>query len=151
MTDRINRAPTITKFLTGHQLPGRPSFGCWASYGQGKWDDPTSRTGQSSSRTPLASLRFDSRPYGQRRDSRTVQIGAMASLMCTLAHQPGADSTAISWPNRQCVVNGVGNVRRFPNGARFAFDRIGLASPVCAASGSGSPRCWHGSVCRIRR
>ncbi|MCC9606196.1 DUF1501 domain-containing protein [Blastopirellula sp. JC732] len=35
VTDQINHAPAMTKFLTGHQLPGRPSFGCWASYGLG--------------------------------------------------------------------------------------------------------------------
>ncbi|MEN1681293.1 MAG: DUF1501 domain-containing protein [Planctomycetota bacterium] len=35
VTDQINHAPAMTKFLTGHQLPGRPSFGSWASYGLG--------------------------------------------------------------------------------------------------------------------
>jgi hypothetical protein len=35
VTDQINHAPAMTKFLTGHQLPGRPSFGCWVSYGLG--------------------------------------------------------------------------------------------------------------------
>jgi hypothetical protein len=35
VTDQINHAPAMTKFLTGHQLPGRPSLGCWASYGLG--------------------------------------------------------------------------------------------------------------------
>ena len=35
VTDQINHAPAMTKFLTGHQLPGRPSMGCWASYGLG--------------------------------------------------------------------------------------------------------------------
>ena len=35
VTDEINHAPAMTKFLTGHQIPGRPSFGCWASYGLG--------------------------------------------------------------------------------------------------------------------
>ncbi|QDV09602.1 hypothetical protein Poly30_51600 [Planctomycetes bacterium Poly30] len=34
-TDEINHAPAMTKFLTGHQLPGRPSLGAWASYGLG--------------------------------------------------------------------------------------------------------------------
>lgn len=34
-TDQINHAPAMTKFLTGHQIPGRPSFGAWASYGLG--------------------------------------------------------------------------------------------------------------------
>lgn len=34
-TDQINHAPAMTKFLTGHQLPGRPSMGCWVSYGLG--------------------------------------------------------------------------------------------------------------------
>lgn len=32
-TDQINHAPAMTKFLTGHQLPGRPSMGSWLSYG----------------------------------------------------------------------------------------------------------------------
>ncbi|QDT61348.1 hypothetical protein SV7mr_38830 [Stieleria bergensis] len=35
VTNEINHAPAMTKFLTGHQIPGRPSFGCWASYGLG--------------------------------------------------------------------------------------------------------------------
>lgn len=34
-TDQINHAPAMTKFLTGHQLPGRPSMGGWVSYGLG--------------------------------------------------------------------------------------------------------------------
>ena len=34
-TDQINHAPAMTKFLTGHQIPGRPSMGAWVSYGLG--------------------------------------------------------------------------------------------------------------------
>lgn len=34
-TDQINHAPAMTAFLTGHQLPGRPSLGSWVSYGLG--------------------------------------------------------------------------------------------------------------------
>jgi hypothetical protein len=34
-TDQINHAPAMTKFLTGHQIPGRPSLGSWTSYGLG--------------------------------------------------------------------------------------------------------------------
>lgn len=34
-TDEINHAPAMTKFLTGHQIPGRPSLGSWVSYGLG--------------------------------------------------------------------------------------------------------------------
>lgn len=34
-TDHINHAPAMTFMLTGHQLPGRPSLGAWASYGLG--------------------------------------------------------------------------------------------------------------------
>lgn len=34
-TDEINHAPAMTKFLTGHQIPGRPSLGGWVSYGLG--------------------------------------------------------------------------------------------------------------------
>ncbi len=30
-TDEINHAPAMTKFLTGHQLPGRPSMGAWVA------------------------------------------------------------------------------------------------------------------------
>ncbi|MFT5155234.1 MAG: hypothetical protein ACI841_005245, partial [Planctomycetota bacterium] len=32
-TEPINHAPAMTSFLTGHQLPGRPSLGSWISYG----------------------------------------------------------------------------------------------------------------------
>lgn len=35
VTDQINHAPAMTKFLTGHHLTGRPSMGCWFSYGLG--------------------------------------------------------------------------------------------------------------------
>jgi hypothetical protein len=34
-TDQINHAPAMTQFLTGHQIPGRPSIGAWVSYGLG--------------------------------------------------------------------------------------------------------------------
>jgi hypothetical protein len=34
-TDHINHAPAMTFMLTGHQIPGRPSLGAWASYGLG--------------------------------------------------------------------------------------------------------------------
>lgn len=35
VTDEINHAPAMTKFLTGHPLTGRPSIGSWCSYGLG--------------------------------------------------------------------------------------------------------------------
>ncbi len=34
-TEAINHDPAIMLFQTGHQQPGRPSFGAWASYGLG--------------------------------------------------------------------------------------------------------------------
>ncbi len=34
-TEAVNHAPAVTFFLTGHQLPGRPSMGAWLSYGLG--------------------------------------------------------------------------------------------------------------------
>jgi hypothetical protein len=34
-TEHINHAPAMTFMLTGHQIPGRPSVGAWASYGLG--------------------------------------------------------------------------------------------------------------------
>ncbi len=34
-TEAINHDPAITLLQTGHQQPGRPSFGAWASYGLG--------------------------------------------------------------------------------------------------------------------
>jgi hypothetical protein len=34
-TEQINHAPAMTFLLSGHQLPGRPSMGAWASYGLG--------------------------------------------------------------------------------------------------------------------
>jgi len=34
-TEAINHAPAITFFLTGSELPGRPSLGAWLSYGLG--------------------------------------------------------------------------------------------------------------------
>ena len=34
-TEAVNHAPAVTFFLTGHQLPGRPSMGAWMDYGLG--------------------------------------------------------------------------------------------------------------------
>ena len=34
-TEAINHDPAVRLFQTGHQQPGRPSFGAWASYGLG--------------------------------------------------------------------------------------------------------------------
>lgn len=34
-TDAVNHAPGVTFFLTGSQIPGRPSMGAWAVYGLG--------------------------------------------------------------------------------------------------------------------
>lgn len=38
-TEAINHDPAITFFQTGHQQPGRPSIGAWASYGLGSESD----------------------------------------------------------------------------------------------------------------
>lgn len=34
-TEAVNHAPGVTLFLTGSQIPGRPSMGAWAAYGLG--------------------------------------------------------------------------------------------------------------------
>lgn len=34
-TDAVNHAPGVTMFMTGSQIPGRPSMGAWAAYGLG--------------------------------------------------------------------------------------------------------------------
>jgi len=34
-TEAVNHAPGVTMFLTGAQIPGRPSLGAWLSYGLG--------------------------------------------------------------------------------------------------------------------
>ncbi|MFO0869659.1 MAG: DUF1501 domain-containing protein [Pirellulales bacterium] len=38
-TDQINHAPAMTQFLTGHQIPGRPTVGSWVSYGLGSMNE----------------------------------------------------------------------------------------------------------------
>ena len=38
-TQAINHEPGITFFQTGHEQPGRPSFGSWMSYGLGSTND----------------------------------------------------------------------------------------------------------------
>ena len=38
-TQAINHDPAITFVQTGHELPGRPSFGAWLSYGLGSLND----------------------------------------------------------------------------------------------------------------
>ncbi len=38
-TEAINHDPAVTLLQTGHQQPGRPSFGAWASYGLGHDND----------------------------------------------------------------------------------------------------------------
>ena len=34
-TEAVNHAPGVTLFMTGSQIPGRPSLGAWATYGLG--------------------------------------------------------------------------------------------------------------------
>jgi len=34
-TEAVNHAPAVTFFLTGSQIPGRPTMGAWSSYGLG--------------------------------------------------------------------------------------------------------------------
>jgi hypothetical protein len=38
-TEQVNHAPAIHFFLTGNQLPGRPSMGSWLSYGLGSLNE----------------------------------------------------------------------------------------------------------------
>ncbi|MEZ6095290.1 MAG: DUF1501 domain-containing protein [Pirellulaceae bacterium] len=38
-TEAVNHAPGVTFFLTGSQVPGRPSLGAWLSYGLGRIGD----------------------------------------------------------------------------------------------------------------
>ncbi len=38
-TEAVNHAPGVTFFLTGSQVPGRPSMGAWMSYGLGRDTD----------------------------------------------------------------------------------------------------------------
>ena len=38
-TEAINHEPGITFFQTGHQQPGRPSFGAWLTYGLGSMNE----------------------------------------------------------------------------------------------------------------
>ncbi len=38
-TEAINHDPAVTYLQTGHQQPGRPSFGAWLSYGLGREND----------------------------------------------------------------------------------------------------------------
>src|SRR5919204_668981 len=35
-TEAVNHAPGVTLFMTGSQVPGRPSMGAWAAYGLGR-------------------------------------------------------------------------------------------------------------------
>ncbi|PHN07133.1 DUF1501 domain-containing protein [Flavilitoribacter nigricans] len=38
-TEQVNHAPAITYFLTGSEMPGRPSMGAWLTYGLGSSSD----------------------------------------------------------------------------------------------------------------
>ncbi|MBI1333516.1 MAG: DUF1501 domain-containing protein [Armatimonadetes bacterium] len=38
-TDAVNHAPGVTLFLTGSQIPGRPSMGAWCAYGLGSMNE----------------------------------------------------------------------------------------------------------------
>lgn len=38
-TEAVNHAPGVTYFMTGSQVPGRPSMGAWLSYGLGSESD----------------------------------------------------------------------------------------------------------------
>jgi hypothetical protein len=38
-TEAVNHAPGVTLFMTGAQIPGRPSMGAWLAYGLGSETD----------------------------------------------------------------------------------------------------------------
>ena len=38
-TEAVNHAPGVTFFMTGSQIPGRPSMGAWLSYGLGSMNE----------------------------------------------------------------------------------------------------------------
>jgi len=38
-TEAVNHAPGVTFFMTGAQVPGRPSMGAWLTYGLGSDTD----------------------------------------------------------------------------------------------------------------
>jgi len=67
-TTQVNHAPAICFFLTGHEMPGRPSAGAWLTYGLGSETEElpgfvvmTSRGAKATrcciSPTPMASAR----------------------------------------------------------------------------------------------
>ena len=58
-TEAVNHAPGVTLFMTGSQVPGRPSMGSWLSYGLGSETDelPTFVVMTSSDKTKTTATR----------------------------------------------------------------------------------------------
>lgn len=84
-TDAINHDPAITLLQTGFQLPGRPSFGSWVTYGLGT---------DNNNLPPFVvmSSRGSGRPNGQPLYSRLWGSGFLPSVHQGVQFRPGDDS-----------------------------------------------------------
>ena len=75
-TEAVNHAPAISFFLTGAEMPGRPSMGAWLTYGLG------------SENARSAGLRRDDLArQGSRRAGRSSTTSTGAAGFCRRSYQ----------------------------------------------------------------
>jgi hypothetical protein len=98
-TEAVNHAPGVTLFMTGAQIPGRPSMGAWLSYGLGSETDnlPTFVVMTSSDRGKTCGQLFFDYYWGSGflpSRFQGVRFRNTGDLVPYLANPPGVSSAA---------------------------------------------------------
>ena len=98
-TEAVNHAPGVTFFMTGSQVPGRPSMGAWLSYGLGSVTDnlPTFVVMTSSDRAKTCGQLFFDYYWGNGflpSRYQGVRFRNTGDLVPYLANPPGVSSAA---------------------------------------------------------
>lgn len=96
-TEAVNHAPGVTLFMTGSQVPGRPSMGAWLSYGLGSVTDnlPTFVVMTSSDRAKTCGQLFFDYYWGSGflpSRFQGVRFRNTGDLVPYLANPPGVSS-----------------------------------------------------------
>ena len=98
-TEAVNHAPGVTFFMTGSQVPGRPSMGAWLSYGLGREADdlPTFVVMTSSDKGKTCGQLFYDYSWGSGflpSRFQGVRFRNTGDLVPYLANPPGVSRTA---------------------------------------------------------
>ena len=98
-TEAVNHAPGVTFFMTGSQVPGRPSMGAWLSYGLGSVTDnlPTFVVMTSSDRAKTCGQLFFDYYWGNGflpSRYQGVRFRNTGDLVPYLANPPGVSAAA---------------------------------------------------------